>query len=122
MVRDDADREKRLDWLRRTVETYGWRLGRGGSPHAVSVRRKRTQGKVAHQHPLCREQVMRILLIAVLAINSASAGALFAEDPAKDDLADEAIGTLVKSLNDQNERVRDAAKSALESLKATAVL
>jgi REP element-mobilizing transposase RayT len=25
-VRDDADREKRLDWLRRTVETYGWRL------------------------------------------------------------------------------------------------
>lgn len=26
IVRDDADREKRLDWLRRTVETYGWRL------------------------------------------------------------------------------------------------
>ena len=25
---DDADREKRLDWLRRTVETYGWRLDR----------------------------------------------------------------------------------------------
>ena len=23
---DDADREIRLDWLRRTVETYGWRL------------------------------------------------------------------------------------------------
>ncbi len=26
IVRDDADREKRLDWLRRTVETYGWQL------------------------------------------------------------------------------------------------
>jgi len=26
IVRDDVDREKRLDWLRRTVETYGWRL------------------------------------------------------------------------------------------------
>ena len=26
VVLDDADREKRLDWLRRTVETYGWRL------------------------------------------------------------------------------------------------
>jgi REP element-mobilizing transposase RayT len=26
MVRDDADRQRRLDWLRRTVETYGWRL------------------------------------------------------------------------------------------------
>ena len=26
IVRDDRDREKRLDWLRRTVETYGWRL------------------------------------------------------------------------------------------------
>jgi REP element-mobilizing transposase RayT len=26
IVRDDADRERRLDWLRRTVETYGWRL------------------------------------------------------------------------------------------------
>ncbi|MBL7134092.1 MAG: transposase [Phycisphaerae bacterium] len=23
---DDRDRHKRLDWLRRTVETYGWRL------------------------------------------------------------------------------------------------
>jgi len=26
IVRDDAEREKRLDWLRRTVEVYGWRL------------------------------------------------------------------------------------------------
>jgi putative transposase len=26
IARDDNDREKRLDWLRRTVETYGWRL------------------------------------------------------------------------------------------------
>ena len=26
IVRDDADREKRVDWLRRTVETYGWGL------------------------------------------------------------------------------------------------
>jgi REP element-mobilizing transposase RayT len=26
VVRDDADRQKRLDWLERTVETYGWRL------------------------------------------------------------------------------------------------
>lgn len=26
IVRDDRDREKRLDWLRRTVETYNWRL------------------------------------------------------------------------------------------------
>jgi REP element-mobilizing transposase RayT len=26
IVRDDTDRSKRLDWLRRTVETYGWRL------------------------------------------------------------------------------------------------
>ena len=26
IVRDDMDRRKRLDWLRRTVETYGWRL------------------------------------------------------------------------------------------------
>lgn len=26
IVLDDADRHRRLDWLRRTVETYGWRL------------------------------------------------------------------------------------------------
>lgn len=26
IVRDDSDREKWMDWLRRTVETYGWRL------------------------------------------------------------------------------------------------
>ena len=26
LVRDDADRTERLDWLRLTVETYGWRL------------------------------------------------------------------------------------------------
>ncbi len=26
IVRDDDDRRKGLDWLRRTVETYGWRL------------------------------------------------------------------------------------------------
>lgn len=26
IVRDDADRRRRLDWLRRTVETYRWRL------------------------------------------------------------------------------------------------
>jgi len=26
VVRDDADREKRLDWLRRTVDVYGWGL------------------------------------------------------------------------------------------------
>ena len=26
IVRDDIDRYKRLDWLRRTVEIYGWRL------------------------------------------------------------------------------------------------
>ncbi len=26
IVRDDRDREKRLDWLRRAVETYGWQL------------------------------------------------------------------------------------------------
>ncbi|MBN1852520.1 MAG: hypothetical protein JW829_07335 [Pirellulales bacterium] len=26
IVRDDADREKRLDWLQRTVQMYGWRM------------------------------------------------------------------------------------------------
>jgi REP element-mobilizing transposase RayT len=26
IVRDDRDRQRRLEWLRRTVETYGWRL------------------------------------------------------------------------------------------------
>ena len=26
IVRDDADRQRRLDWLERTVQTYGWRL------------------------------------------------------------------------------------------------
>jgi REP element-mobilizing transposase RayT len=26
IVRDDADRQRRLDWLQRTVETYRWRL------------------------------------------------------------------------------------------------
>ncbi len=26
IVRDDADRQRRLDWLQRTVETYNWRL------------------------------------------------------------------------------------------------
>ncbi len=26
IVRDDADRQRRLDWLQRTVQTYGWRL------------------------------------------------------------------------------------------------
>ncbi len=33
VVRDDEDRAKRLDWLRRAVETYGWRL------HAFAVLR-----------------------------------------------------------------------------------
>ena len=31
IVRDDADRQRRLDWLQRTVQTYGWRL------HAFSL-------------------------------------------------------------------------------------
>ena len=26
IVRDEADYRKRIDWLRRTVETYGWRV------------------------------------------------------------------------------------------------
>ena len=26
IVRDDADRQRRLDWLQRTAETYGWCL------------------------------------------------------------------------------------------------
>ena len=26
IVRDDADRQRRLDWLQRAVQTYGWRL------------------------------------------------------------------------------------------------
>ena len=26
IVRDDVDRQKRVDWIRRAVETYGWRL------------------------------------------------------------------------------------------------
>jgi putative transposase len=26
IILDDADREKRFQWLRRTVATYGWRL------------------------------------------------------------------------------------------------
>jgi REP element-mobilizing transposase RayT len=26
IVRDDDDREKRVDWLQRAVETYGWHL------------------------------------------------------------------------------------------------
>lgn len=26
IVRDDADRQKWIEWLRRTVETYDWRL------------------------------------------------------------------------------------------------
>ena len=26
IVRDDDDRKKRLDWLQRAVETYGWHL------------------------------------------------------------------------------------------------
>ena len=26
IVRDDADRQRRLEWLRWTVETYRWRL------------------------------------------------------------------------------------------------
>ena len=26
IVPDDADRQRWIDWLRRTVETYGWRL------------------------------------------------------------------------------------------------
>lgn len=37
IVRDDADRQKRLDWLRRTVEVYGWRL------HAFVLRSNRGQ-------------------------------------------------------------------------------
>jgi REP element-mobilizing transposase RayT len=31
IVRDDADRQRRVDWIRRTVESYGWRL------HAFAV-------------------------------------------------------------------------------------
>ncbi len=30
IVRDDRDRQKRLDCVRRTVETYGWHLERVG--------------------------------------------------------------------------------------------
>jgi len=26
IARDDRDSQKRLEWLERTVETYGWRL------------------------------------------------------------------------------------------------
>jgi hypothetical protein len=26
IARDDLDRQRRLDWLQRTVEMYGWRL------------------------------------------------------------------------------------------------
>jgi REP element-mobilizing transposase RayT len=26
IFRDETDRQRRLDWLQRTVETYGWRL------------------------------------------------------------------------------------------------
>jgi len=33
IVRDDADRQRRLDWLRRTVQTYGWRLHAFGRVH-----------------------------------------------------------------------------------------
>ncbi len=36
---------------------------------------------------------MRILLVVILAVNSAAPVALFAENPAKDDLAGEAPGT-----------------------------
>ena len=64
---------------------------------------------------------MRIFLVVVLAINSASAVALLAEDSANDDAADKAIGAIVKSLNDQNPRVRTAANLALTNLRTTAV-
>ncbi len=41
IVRDDADRQRRLDWLQRAVETYGWRLlsdgGDCGSPWIPSA-------------------------------------------------------------------------------------
>ncbi|MDP6557286.1 MAG: HEAT repeat domain-containing protein [Pirellulaceae bacterium] len=64
---------------------------------------------------------MRILFVAVLAINSACAIAFSAEDAATDDVADKAIGTVVKSLNDQDPKVRAAAKLALVNLRTTAV-
>jgi len=42
IVRDDADRGKRLDWLRRTVETYGWRL----HPFVPMINLRRTIAKI----------------------------------------------------------------------------
>jgi hypothetical protein len=44
-VRDDANREKRLDWLQRTVETYGWRL------HAFVLMRNHDHLFVETPHP-----------------------------------------------------------------------
>ena len=37
IVRDDADRSKRLDWLRRTVDLYGWHFGYSASQVAAAL-------------------------------------------------------------------------------------
>src|SRR5208282_2950954 len=39
IVRNDADRQWRLDWLQRTVEVYGWRLHEGVQPPTVDFHR-----------------------------------------------------------------------------------
>jgi hypothetical protein len=69
IVLDDADRSRRLEWLRRTLQTYGWRLhaptlmttpehlfvetpaeGRGGHAFDLAVATARPAFRSAYNH------------------------------------------------------------------------
>ncbi len=62
IVRDDLDREKRLDWLRRTVQTHGWRL------HAFVLRGN-------HEHLFVETREANLSRGAVVAVGDVHAGA-----------------------------------------------
>lgn len=70
IVRDDAEREKRLDWLRRTVEMYGWRL------HALVL-------MTNHEHLFVETPEANLSAAAIRAISTgvtAGAGTFFKGD------------------------------------------
>ncbi len=59
VVRDDDDRAKRMNWLRRTVEAYGWRLHRAASvtPCLASRRPRRDCGRL---RPGCEYSLFKL--------------------------------------------------------------
>ncbi len=70
IVRDDIDREKWVDWLRRTVETYNWRLHTDDASRAVAAYLARRRcghpaGKVADAVSVHGSEISRRALAPV---------------------------------------------------------